>query len=127
MDLSSVVIKKANLDLKIRTNVSILAAQNPKFGIYNYNKSLEENINLEASMVSRFDLIFLLLQRPTTSNDKKIATKILDLHRRKEDDQHENSYFSIEFLRKYIYFAKIWNPDLESRFWIPFHKILLVL
>ena len=114
MDLSSIVIKKANLDLKIRTNVSILAASNPQYGIYNVNKSLKENLNLEASMISRFDLIFLILQRPTISNDKKIATKILDLHRIKQDDQPDNSYLSMEFLRRYIYLAKKYQPFIPE-------------
>ena len=65
-------------------------------------------------MVSRFDLIFLILQKPIISNDKKIARKILDLHRLNQDGELENSCFSIEFLRQYIYLAKKCQPFIPE-------------
>ena len=54
-------IAKAGITAQLNARTSILAAANPQFGRYNRNITAHENINLPAALLSRFDLIFILL------------------------------------------------------------------
>lgn len=54
----------------------ILAAANPAYGRYNPKKTPEENFNLPAALMSRFDLMFLLIDRPNIDSDKMLAEHV---------------------------------------------------
>jgi DNA replication licensing factor MCM4 len=64
--------------LKART--SLLVAANPIKSKYDVNKSVIENINLPPALISRFDLIYILLDLPDKVQDLKIANHILSLY-----------------------------------------------
>lgn len=53
----------------LNARVSILAAANPAYGRYNPKKSVEQNIQLPAALLSRFDLLWLIQDRPDREND----------------------------------------------------------
>lgn len=53
----------------LNARVSILAAANPAFGRYNPNKSVEANIQLPAALLSRFDLLWLIQDKPDRDSD----------------------------------------------------------
>ena len=53
----------------LNARVSILAAANPAFGRYNPKKSVEQNIQLPAALLSRFDLLWLIQDKPDREND----------------------------------------------------------
>jgi MCM P-loop domain len=54
----------------------ILAAANPAYGRYNPRRSPEENFNLPAALMSRFDLLFLFVDRPNIDSDKMLAEHV---------------------------------------------------
>jgi DNA replication licensing factor MCM6 len=58
-----------------------LAAANPIGGRYDPEKSLQENTGLTSPIISRFDLMFILIDVPNKQNDRMIANKILNVHR----------------------------------------------
>jgi len=61
-----------------------LAAANPVHSKYDSKKSVVENINLPPALLSRFDLIYIMLDVPNEANDKRLASHILDLYSNKE-------------------------------------------
>jgi len=57
-----------------------LAAANPIFGRYEESKSMTEQIELQTTILSRFDCIFIIKDKRTVENDRMMADHILDLH-----------------------------------------------
>lgn len=60
-----VSIAKAGITTTLNTRTTVLAAANPAFGRYDVRRSPAENINLPAALLSRFDILWLILDRPS--------------------------------------------------------------
>ena len=73
MEQQTVSIAKAGITTTLNARTSVLAAANPIYGRYNLKLTPHENINLPASLLSRFDLIFLLLDVAEKMNDELLA------------------------------------------------------
>jgi len=80
MEQQTVSISKAGLNVQLSARTAILAAANPTYGRYDVTKSLINNMNLPYSLISRFDLQFLLLDDPDEVNDRMLARHILKVH-----------------------------------------------
>jgi DNA replication licensing factor MCM7 len=80
MEQQTVSIAKAGITTSLNARASILAAANPLYGRYNSRESTQKNINLPAALLSRFDLIFILLDQPNSLNDKELAVHIGKVH-----------------------------------------------
>ena len=74
---------KAGIVCQLNSRTSILAAANPIQSKYNLKKSVIENINLTPALLSRFDLIYIMLDSPNEQLDKQLATHILDIYSNK--------------------------------------------
>merc|ERR1712038_1848871 len=77
MEQQTVSIAKAGIMTTLNARVSILAAANPAYGRYNPKKSMSDNIQLPAALLSRFDLLWLIADRSDRENDLRIAQHIL--------------------------------------------------
>ena len=64
----------------LNSRCSVLAAANPIFGRYDDLKSVQENIDFQSTILSRFDLIFILRDLKDVDADKKLAEHIMDFH-----------------------------------------------
>lgn len=62
----------------LNARVSILAAANPAYGRYNPKRSVEANIQLPAALLSRFDLLWLLMDKADRENDLRSEVKVMD-------------------------------------------------
>ncbi len=102
MEQRTVSIAKAGIIATLNARTSILAAANPSLGRYNEYRSPADNIKLPVTLLSRFDLIFIVTDKPDVDKDRKIAEHILSLHRRESVEPP----LDIDFLRKYITYAK---------------------
>ncbi|MBM4240340.1 MAG: minichromosome maintenance protein MCM [Euryarchaeota archaeon] len=102
LEQQTISIAKAGIMATLNARCSVLAAANPKFGRFDRIKSIAEQINLPSTILSRFDLIFVIEDKPNIENDKRLARHILRIH--KED----SIPFEIdpELLRKYIAYAR---------------------
>lgn len=96
---------------------SILALGNPKYGRYDPYKSLGEQVRIETTFLSRFDLKFLLEDLPNEEKDSQIIDSILDPYTTKDNKGNENNEdtLSTEYLKKYLSYARnYFNPRLNK-------------
>ncbi|KAK9289862.1 hypothetical protein L1049_008023 [Liquidambar formosana] len=80
MEQQCVSVAKAGLVASLSARTSILAAANPVGGHYNRAKTVNENLKMSAALLSRFDLVFILLDRPDELLDKRVSDHIISLH-----------------------------------------------
>ena len=110
LEQQTVSVAKGGIVATLNARASVLAAANPALGRYEPHKNVNENINLPVTILSRFDLIFLVKDTPEPENDSRMSDHILSLHRTKHTP--EEAPFAPEFLRKYISYAKRIVPSL---------------
>ena len=101
---NTVSIAKAGIVATLNARTAILAAANPNLGRYVPERSFSENINLPVTLVSRFDLIFVLTDLPETERDERTADHIIQLHQLK--GTAKDPPIRAELLRKYIAYAR---------------------
>ncbi len=77
---NSITISKAGIMATLRSQCSVLAAANPILGRYDPDKDLTAQINLSPPLISRFDVIFKVQDRPNTSRDTSLAEHVLEAH-----------------------------------------------
>ncbi|MEM1537291.1 MAG: minichromosome maintenance protein MCM [Candidatus Nezhaarchaeales archaeon] len=104
MEQQTVSIAKAGIVATLNARSSILAAANPALGRYVEQRPVSENINLPVTILSRFDFIFILKDKPDTVTDTAMVDHVLRLHSVEEGAYQPT--FPPEFLRKYIAYAR---------------------
>lgn len=82
MEQQTISIAKAGITTSLNARTSILAAANPVYGRYNKKLQPHENINLSAALLSRFDLIFLLLDQADRDLDTSLARHVTQVHQK---------------------------------------------
>ena len=80
MEQQTISISKAGITTTLNARTSILAAANPLYGRYNPRISPVENINLPAALLSRFDVLFLILDTPSRDADEELAHHVCHVH-----------------------------------------------
>jgi replicative DNA helicase Mcm len=107
---NTVTIAKGGIYATLNARTSILAAANPIFGKYDPYKNLTDNITLPIPLLTRFDLIFVVKDTPTPAQDERLATHILDVHRKRGYTDPPPVQFDL--MKKYISYAKKISPTL---------------
>ncbi len=80
MEQQTISISKAGITTTLNARTSILAAANPLYGRYNPKLSPVDNINLPAALLSRFDVMFLILDKPSQDDDERLAQHVTYVH-----------------------------------------------
>ncbi|KAL0266113.1 UNVERIFIED_CONTAM: hypothetical protein PYX00_011829 [Menopon gallinae] len=108
MEQQTITIAKAGIHATLNAKCSILAAANPVNGRYDKRKTLRQNINMSAPIMSRFDLYFVLIDDVDYESDANIATHILNNHLNIEKE----GYFRIEDVKAYIRHVREMVPHI---------------
>lgn len=98
----------------LNARVSILAAANPAYGRYNPKRTIEQNIQLPAALLSRFDLLWLIQDKPNRDNDLRLAKHITYVHRHCEQPPSETRALDMSLMRKYILLCKQKEPVIPE-------------
>ncbi|XP_028283428.1 DNA replication licensing factor MCM6 [Parambassis ranga] len=112
MEQQTISITKAGVKATLNARTSILAAANPVGGRYDRSKSLKQNVNLTAPIMSRFDLFFILVDDCNEVTDYAIARRIVDLHSRVQESV--DRLYSLDEIRRYLLFARQFKPKISS-------------
>jgi len=127
MEQQTISVAKAGITATLQSRCALLAAANPKLGRFTERDYIAAQIDLPPTLLSRFDLIFPITDKPNVKEDSKIADHILKSHlvgeiREKMNYENEGGIPDIEhfekmsesmlptiepeLLRKYVYVAK---------------------
>ncbi len=121
---------KAGIICTLNARTAILAAANPVESKYNIKKSVVDNIRLPPTLLSRFDLIYLILDHQSEAADRRLANHIVSLYSlppdadlanvKQTEVQSTNLIVSNknqrDFLAKYISYArKVCQPLLSEQ------------
>jgi len=134
MESQRVSVAKAGITASLQCRCSMLGAANPKLGRFDDAEPLASQINMPPALLSRFDLIFALTDKPNAVKDQKIAEHILKGHVRGELRNVPNPesikgidyqrimeetgvlrpIYDREFMRKFVAYAKRYTPVLTD-------------
>lgn len=108
MEQQTVSVAKAGIVCSLNARTAILATANPIHSRYDHNKTLMENVSLPPSLTSRFDLLYLMLDKQNETTDQRLAAHLVSMFSEKDKNDSGSSGppLSREFMRKYIAFAR---------------------
>jgi replicative DNA helicase Mcm len=112
MEQQTVSIAKGGIVATLNARTSILAAANPTLGRYNPYQTIAQNLSLPITILSRFDLIFVLRDIPEAEKDARMAEHILGLHR--AAGTPASAPVTTDLLRKYISYSKRISPVITN-------------
>ncbi|KAJ6798813.1 DNA replication licensing factor MCM7 [Iris pallida] len=118
MEQQTVSIAKAGITTSLNARTAVLAAANPAWGRYDLRRTPAENINLPPALLSRFDLLWLILDRADMDSDLEMARHVLHVHQNLECPSLGFTPLEPSVLRAYISAARRVTPsvprDLEE-------------
>lgn len=106
MEQQTISVAKAGIICQLNARTAILAAANPKQSRYNPKMSVVENIELPPTLLSRFDLIYLILDKTNEINDKRLAAHILSLYGDQRMERFDEEIIPRELLATYISYSR---------------------
>uniref|UniRef100_A0A673X6H0 DNA replication licensing factor MCM4 n=1 Tax=Salmo trutta TaxID=8032 RepID=A0A673X6H0_SALTR len=114
MEQQTLSIAKAGIICQLNARTSVLAAANPVESQWNPKKTTIENIQLPHTLLSRFDLIFLMLDPQDEAYDRRLAHHLVALYYQSEE-QIEEEFLDMAVLKDYIAYARTYiNPRLNE-------------
>ncbi len=134
LEQGTISVAKAGITATLQSRCAVLGAANPKYGRFDENRNIAEQIDLPPALLSRFDAIFTMTDRPDSAQDKNVAAHILKAHRRGEVRMHEAPEsitfvdtaeilrdsmglvpaMDRDFLRKYVAYSKRMIPIMSD-------------
>lgn len=121
MEQQTVSIAKAGIIATLNARTSILASANPKESRYNPAESVVENLQLPPTLLSRFDLLYLILDKVDPTSDARLAHHLVTLHWPEEERLRDEAaqgaprHFTRQQVMEYIsYVKKHFDPQISA-------------
>lgn len=107
MEQQTISIAKAGITTVLNCRTSVLAAANPVWGRYDDMKSPGENIDFQTTILSRFDMIFIVKDDHDESRDRTIARHVIGIHMNGASDQPDaEGEIDLQTMKRYIAYCK---------------------
>ncbi|KAA3486210.1 DNA replication licensing factor MCM5 [Gossypium australe] len=107
MEQQTISIAKAGITTVLNSRTSVLAAANPPSGRYDDLKTAQDNIDLQTTILSRFDLIFIVKDIRMYDQDKTIASHIIKVHASAQTVSNDSRTSKEEnWLKRYIQYCR---------------------
>ncbi|KAK7468656.1 minichromosome maintenance protein 5 [Stygiomarasmius scandens] len=108
MEQQTISIAKAGITTVLNSRTSVLAAANPVFGRYDEGRSPGENIDFQTTILSRFDMIFIVRDEHSENRDKMIAKHVMNIHMNRPNDNAEQNddELPLDKMKRYIAYCK---------------------
>ena len=114
MSSATVTVSKAGIHAVLPANTNILAAANPVHGNYDLSQPLAKQIDLPTPILNRFDLIFVIIDKPNEVFDTNIIEHVFKSYNEKPKIDISNELF-----KKYIVYSKKLKPKLSPELLKP--------
>ncbi|TIB11554.1 hypothetical protein E3P89_02259 [Wallemia ichthyophaga] len=115
MEQQTVSIAKAGIITTLNARTSILAAANPVQSKYNVKLPITKNIDLPPTLISRFDLLYLVLDNIDEFADRKLARHLVSMYIEDAPETAGSDVLGLDILTAYITYAKNKvQPELTS-------------
>ncbi|EDQ87030.1 uncharacterized protein MONBRDRAFT_27771 [Monosiga brevicollis MX1] len=105
MEQQTISIAKAGITTTLNSRASVLAAANSVFGRWDDTKEADENIEFQSTILSRFDLIFVVKDEYNEERDKRLARHVLGVHLNATERTQEGE-LDVPLYKKYIQYAR---------------------
>ena len=128
MEQQTISIAKAGINAQLKSKCSVLAAANPRRSRFDMTMPLPPQVNMPVSLLSRFDIFFIITDKPNPERDNLLADRILESHRAggelvpgETNDTSELDLRTLEgpisshMLKMYIAYAKKLRPIMSSQ------------
>ena len=112
MEQQTISIAKAGITTILNARTSVLAAANPIFGRYDDLKTPGENIDFQTTILSRFDMIFIVRDEHDRARDERMARHVMGIHMNGQntangaDSTHVEPAIPLEKMKRYIAYCK---------------------
>lgn len=106
MEQQTLSVAKAGIICQLNARTSILAAANPVKSKWDMNLTTVENIKLPHTLLSRFDLIFLMLDTQNETFDQQLASHLVSLYSLANNHVQEENNIDLTILKDYIAYAR---------------------
>lgn len=106
-----ITVAKSPIRATFPADTRILALANPKFGKYDVTESISENIDLPPSLISRFDLIWCMVDTINSENDRN---KGLHIMKSFVNNFEYKTYMTEEELSRYLNYAENLEPKIPE-------------
>lgn len=114
MSACTVSVNKSTISAVLPARTGVLASANPMYGNYDIQKPLAKQIDLPTPIIDRFDLIFVMIDKPNKDIDSKIVEFIFKARKEKIEAKIPTDLF-----KKYITYCKKLNPELDESLLVP--------